>query len=239
MEYVSEVQPLLKGRKFKREPALGLWACLRLYLQGRRDGRRGVPPLTPAGVTPSPFMEREHKAAQSYRAAQELLCAQYTAQAHIRIQGLLGQRAVLSEAHARVEDAEAKAREGFAHINLTQRKAGESRLDPTVTQGRRRAEFERSLSALHSEAASARRRIDEIDIEVAGIEAIIHEAQHITALRCNRFELRSARRVAAYLQAAATTTAAASSTAATVTSSTASSTANNRGEVLHGNETVV
>ncbi|MDR3053073.1 MAG: hypothetical protein LBU48_04360 [Coriobacteriales bacterium] len=188
--------------RYRSSLALGPAACLRLYVQGKLDGRRWFARITGEDRNTTPFVRRELDRCRRFNATQWLLCEHATAAGHVEIARMDGEVARLEALSRQACEQELQHRAAYQEKDLSLRKAGEQTLSDNLIRSRRTSEMHRSLRAITAVADEAQRQIRTLLVERARLVATIAEVEHVCALRCSRYERRVEQRLAAYRQAA-------------------------------------
>jgi hypothetical protein len=204
---VEQAAKLLRARQrgVKRRLRLGLFTALRMYVQGRRDGRRGLPSQSERDVYTSPFIAREIEEHRQFCATSRLHCDQKTARLRQWAARLEKEQALLESTIDEVESSLERRRAEFDPDAQTPRNTGEQKLDATLLCNRRQAEFEKSLAPLNGHIDSARTTLKAKRLEHAVILAGIEQEERLSRGDCERHERRTERKITAYWQAALTT----------------------------------
>jgi hypothetical protein len=198
-------QSVARRRKAERRLRLGVFTTLRLYAQGRRDGRRGLPAQSEPGIYTSPFIARELDEHQQFCATSRLRCEQKLTHLRQSLARLDREQALLETTIANAEASLKQRRALFEPNTQTPRNTSEQKLDIALLHNRRLAEFESSLTPLNKHANSARSTLDAQQIERAAILAAIKQEEHLSRWDRERHARRTERKITAYWQAAFTT----------------------------------
>jgi hypothetical protein len=188
-----------------RQLKLGMFTALRLYAQGRRDGRRGLPSQSEGGAYTSPFIARELDEHQQFCATSRLYCDRRLVRLRQKIVQLEKEQTLLESTISETEASLKRHRAGFEPHAQAPRNTSEQRLDAALLQNRRLAEFEKSLTSLVRRVDSARAALESKQIEHAAISAGIEQEERLSHEDCERHACRTERKIAAYWQAAFTT----------------------------------
>jgi hypothetical protein len=192
-------------REIARQLKLGVFTALRLYAQGRRDGRRGLPSQGESGAYTSPFIARELDEHRQFCATSRLRCAQSLSPLRKRIAQLNKEQALLESTISETEASLKRRRDGFEPRTQAPRSTSEQQLDAALLQNRRTAEFEKGLTSLIRRVDSARAALESKQVEHAAILAVVNQEERLSREDCERHACRTERKIAAYWQAAFTT----------------------------------
>jgi hypothetical protein len=180
----------------------GALTALRLYVQGRRDGRRGLPSCDGANACTSPFIARMLDEHRQFCATQQLLCARRLVPLRERIARLDREQALLEATEKDTESVLEQRRSAFKPGSEPPRNANERTLDATLLRNRRQAEFEKGLAPLVARAAAAREGLQAQTVERAALMTVIEQQENLARCNCERHARLTERKVTAYWQAA-------------------------------------
>lgn len=180
---------------------LGPFACLRLYIQGRRDGGRGVALIGEGWNCSSPFVEREHQREEQLRAALLLRLEEITAKASIAREAAKQRHAYLREKLEQIEQELARKRQEINDAMLTRRGIGEHALAEEVVRTRRMREFERGLASQERSIDAIKDEMQQLSTQVIALSAQIDQAEKRAQKVLDRCSRRTALRISVYNQA--------------------------------------
>lgn len=178
---------------------IGKLTVLRLWLQGRRDGMRGLPRQTQDDRWTSPAIEAE---CLSYEETCDKLWGSLlieSREAHDRLRVLAEQLRRSEKAHS---DLAERIHAENRNFDDTCRRNGEEKLTPEQIAARRGAELSRRLASLNSELHRLDRETESVSRELTCLRGSLQEADGLTRVICERLRKHTRQRIAIYWDAA-------------------------------------